>query len=214
MLKIFYEDKYLVVCEKAAGVLSEGDSSDCMPQLLAEHFEAKGEKNTVYTVHRLDRETSGLMVYARTKDAAAGLSSAIRDGSFEKEYLAKIHGVPKAGSGKMEDLLFYDRAKNRSYTVKRVRKGVKDAALEYKVLSSENGMSLVRIKLMTGRTHQIRAQFASRGFSLVGDRKYGAPKGDGSLALRACSLSFLHPITKEKMQFEIGDAEDALRETF
>lgn len=211
MLTIYYEDKYLVVCEKAAGLLSEGEGNDCMPRLLAEYFEAKGEKNTVYTVHRLDRETSGLMVYARTKEAAAGLSSSITDGTFEKEYLARVHGVPAEKSGKMEDLLFYDRTKNRSYTVKRMRKGVKDASLEYKVLSEENGISLVRIKLLTGRTHQIRVQFASRGMPLVCDRKYGAPKGEGSIALRACSLSFPHPITKEKMQFEI---EDALGETF
>ena len=211
MLKIYYEDKYLVVCEKAAGLLSEGEGNDCLPRLLADHFEAKGEKNAIYTVHRLDRETSGLTVYARTKEAAAGLSSSITDGAFEKEYLARVHGVPAEESGRMEDLLFYDRTKNRSYTVKRMRKGVKDASLEYKVLSEENGISLVRIKLLTGRTHQIRVQFASRGMPLVCDRKYGAPKGEGALALRAYSLSFPHPITKEKMQFEI---EDALGETF
>ena len=210
MLKIYYEDKYLVVCEKTAGRLSEGEGNDCLPRLLADHFEAKGEQNAIYTVHRLDRETSGLMVYARTKNAAATLSSSITDGTFEKEYLARVPGVPTAASGKMEDLLFYDRTKNRSYTVQRMRKGVKDASLEYKVLSEKNGISLVRIKLLTGRTHQIRVQFASRGMPLVCDRKYGAPKGEGAIILRACRLSIPLPVTKEKMHFETEDARVAV----
>ncbi len=201
-MKIYYEDKYLIVCEKEAGLLSEGMENDCMPRLLAEYFEEKNEKGAIYPIHRLDRETSGIMVYARTKEAAAGLSRSITEETFEKEYIAKVHGVPETPNGKMDDLLFYDRTKNRSYIVKRMRKGVKDAALEYMVLSTENGISLVRIKLLTGRTHQIRAQFASRGMSLVGDRKYGAPKGEGALALRACLLSFPHPVTNKKMRFE------------
>ncbi len=201
-MKIYYEDADIVVCEKAAGLLSEGEGKDCMPYLLSEIYEGRAENGDIFTVHRLDRETSGIMVYARTKSAAAMLSKAIIDGRFEKEYLAEIHGIPEPSSGRMEDLLFYDRAKNRSYTVKRMRKGVKDAALEYRVVSSEDGISRVRIKLLTGRTHQIRVQFASRKMPLVGDRRYGAPDTKRPLSLRACMLSFPRPKSNEIMRFE------------
>ena len=201
-MKIYYKDEYVIVCEKDAGLLSEGEGKDCMPYILAQELIANGEKTEIFTVHRLDRETSGIMVYARTKKSAASLSRAITDGSFKKEYVAEIHGAPAENSGRLEDLLFYDRAKNRSYTVNRMRKGVKDAALEYTVLSSENGISRVRVKLLTGRTHQIRVQFASRKMPLVGDRKYGAPDTKRSLSLRACMLLFPHPKTKEIMKFE------------
>jgi 23S rRNA pseudouridine1911/1915/1917 synthase len=201
-LKIYYEDADIVVCEKEAGILSEGEGKDCMPYLLSEAYRSRGEKADIFTVHRLDRDTSGIMVYARTKSAAAALSKAITDGKFEKEYLADIHGMPESSRGRMEDLLFYDRTKNRSYAVKRMRKGVKDAALEYSVVSSEDGISSVRIKLLTGRTHQIRVQFASRKMPLVGDRRYGAPDTKRPLALRACLLSFSHPKTNEIMRFE------------
>ena len=201
-LKIYYKDEQIIVCEKDAGLLSEGEGKDCMPYLLAQELISNSEKSEIFTVHRLDRETSGIMVYARTKESAAALSRSILDGSFEKEYLAEIHGVPESSSGRLEDLLFYDRTKNRSYTVKRMRKGVKDAALDYVVLSSADGISRVRVKLLTGRTHQIRVQFASRKMPLVGDRKYGAPDTKRPLSLRACMLSFPHPKTNEIMKFE------------
>ena len=201
-LKIYYKDEYIIVCEKEAGLLSEGEGKDCMPYVLAQELVENGEKSDIFTVHRLDRETSGIMVYARTKESAAALSRAITDGSFEKEYIAETHGVPDESCGRLEDLLFYDRTKNRSYTVKRMRKGVKDASLEYTVVSSENGITTVRVKLLTGRTHQIRVQFASRKMPLVGDRKYGAPDTKRPLALRACMLSFPHPKTNEIMRFE------------
>lgn len=202
VMKIYYEDKHIVVCEKDAGLLSEGEATDSMPRILSDYFKEKNENSDVFPVHRLDRETSGIMVYARTRAAAAGLSRTITDGGFEKEYIADINGTPTEREGRMDDLLFYDRAKNRSYTVDRKRKGVKDAALEYTVISTENGISRVRIKLLTGRTHQIRVQFASRKMPLIGDRKYGAPKTERTLALRAFSLSFAHPITDEKLYFE------------
>ena len=201
-MKIYYEDKHLIVCEKESGLLSEGEGNDCMPRLLFEYFAEKNENTDIFPVHRLDRETSGIMVYARTKAAAAGISRAITEGSFEKEYLADVHGTPNDTQGRMDDLLFYDRIKNRAYAVDRKRKGVKDAALEYRVIHTQNGISRVRIRLLTGRTHQIRVQFASRKMPLVGDRKYGAPKGETTLALRAVALSFVHPVTNEKLYFE------------
>ena len=201
-MKIYYKDSDIAVCEKEAGLLSEGEGKDCMPSLLAEYFSGKGENADIFCVHRLDRDTSGIMVYARNKRSAAVLSSAIAAGQLEKEYEADIHGVPESEMGEMRDLLYYDRAKNRSYTVKRMRKGVKEAYLEYRVLSHENGISRVRIKLFTGRTHQIRVQFASRKMPLCGDRRYGAPESGRSLALRAVRLAFEHPTTKEYLSFE------------
>ena len=197
-LNIIFEDGDVIVCEKPSGILSEGEGS--MVDILGEHTEQ------VFCVHRLDRETSGLMVYAKTSAAAASLSEQIRDSKFEKEYLALIEGAPEQDSGSFEDMLFYDRAKNKSFVVKgnKARRGVKRALLEYLVVSRGDGSSVVRVKLHTGRTHQIRVQFASRGMPLVADRRYGAkPSEQKTFSLRACAISFYHPKTKEKMNFEL-----------
>ena len=197
---IVYEDEHIIVCDKPSGYLSEGEGEDSLPVLLS-----KGRGGCdVFTVHRLDRETSGLIVYAKDSRSAAVLSEEIRDKTFLKEYLAEIHGIPDSPEGELRDLLFFDRRKNKSYVVKKERRGVKEAILRYRVISSVEGISTVKVTLITGRTHQIRVQFASRGHSLVGDRRYGAPSSDEKgLLLRSCRLSFLHPITKEKMNFEI-----------
>ncbi|MBR6680374.1 MAG: RluA family pseudouridine synthase [Clostridia bacterium] len=198
-LKIIFEDGDIVVCDKPSGVLSEGEGS--MTSLLAERF------GQIFCVHRLDRETSGLMVYARSSSAAASLSAQIRESLFEKEYLALIEGVPSQDVGSFEDMLFYDRTKNKSFVVRsggKARKGVKHALLDYSVIEKKDDRALVRIKLHTGRTHQIRVQFASRGMPLVADRRYGAkPSEQRTFFLRSCSLSFYHPKTKEKISFEI-----------
>ena len=122
----------------------------------------------------------------------------------EKEYVAEVHGIPTPEEGRMEDLLFFDRGKNRSYVVTRERRGVKKASLRYRVLACEKGIARVAIRLETGRTHQIRVQFASRGMPLVGDRRYGAPPSGRPLALRACYLAFTHPTTGECMAFGEG----------
>ncbi len=201
MLNLYYRDRAIAVCEKPRGVLSEGESADAMPALLAEALSEDGERPTVYTVHRLDRETEGIMVYALSSSAAAALSAQMAARTVQKEYVAELHGVPEPAEGRLEDLLFFDRTRNRSYVVSRVRHGVKDAALCYRVLSSENGISRVAVRLETGRTHQIRVQFASRKMPLVGDRKYGAPATGKPLSLRACYLSFAHPVTGEPMAF-------------
>ena len=141
------------------------------------------------------------MVYALTKGAAASLSAQMADRRAQKEYIAEVCGELKPNEGRMEDLLFFDRGRNRSYVVTRERRGVKRAALQYRVLASENGISRVAIRLETGRTHQIRVQFASRRLPLVGDRAYGAPPSEASVSLRACFLSFDHPTTGERMTF-------------
>lgn len=190
-MRILFEDRDLVLCEKPVGVQSEEEG---MPRLLREITGA----SEIYCVHRLDRETGGLMVYAKNRGAASGLSAAISAGSLEKQYLAVVQGQP-GESGVLRDLLFRDAAKNKSFVVKRMRRGVREAELSYERIASREDWSLLRIVLKTGRSHQIRVQFASRGMPLVGDRKYGSPCRDCSLALWSASLAFPHPVTEEKI---------------
>ena len=200
--KLLYCDPHLLVCHKPRLTLSEGEGATCLPTLLSAWLSERGEKSTaVYPVHRLDRETEGVMVFARTKQAAAGLSLAIAEDRLEKEYLALLCGCPPSPEGELTDLLFYDRTRSKSFVVTRERKGVKRAALTYRVLEERPPYTLVRVSLQTGRTHQIRVQFASRGMPLRGDRKYGAPREDVPLRLCACRLRFPHPITGERMEF-------------
>ena len=180
-MKLLYSDKQIAVCIKPVGL----DSEHGLPQALQEAL--GGE---VFPVHRLDVNVGGVMVYARTKAAAAALSKAITDGAMVKEYVAQVHGdVPE--SGDWEDLLFKDSRKNKVFVVKKERKGVKKARLEFQRLS-EGERSLVRIRLHTGRSHQIRVQFASRGFPLVGDRKYGGRDEATAPMLFSCCLTFPH----------------------
>ena len=144
---------------------------------------------------------AGVMVFARNKNSAAVLSAAIAEGNFEKEYLAIVSGALEEKTGQMEDLLYFDRTKNKVFPVKRERKGVKKALLSYEVLKEKDGLSLVLVKPKTGRTHQIRVQFASRGLPLVGERKYSELNDPCEIALWSYRLGFTHPQTGEKMEF-------------
>lgn len=162
-----------------------------------------GQSSEVFPVHRLDKETQGLAVYALSSAAAARLSEQIREGKFQKEYIAELCGVPERQTDELCDLLFFDRKRCRSYVVDRERKGVRSAKLSYTLLSEDGKYSTVRVKLYTGRTHQIRVQFASRGMPLRGDRRYGAPADSGEFSLRSCFLSFIHPTTNERLTFEV-----------
>lgn len=216
-LEIVYEDSEIAVCVKPAGVSSEHAGGAGVPDLLQAHFREKPEQDrvldSVFTVHRLDRDVSGLMVYARTKNAAASLSEQIRLGTFRKEYAALVCGKTSPGlpeEGELRDLLFRDSAKNKVYPVKRMRKGVREAVLRYKTdpceLRTADGtdVTLTHVFLVTGRTHQIRVQFASRRFPLLGDTKYGSKtrSGTGGIALMAVRLGFDHPVTGKRMEFE------------
>ena len=205
MIDILYYDDYIAVAVKPAGMISEAGG---FPDALAEELSQKREKNTsLFPVHRLDKETSGIMVYALAPEAAACLSRDITDGIWKKTYVARVCGTPEKESDTLRDLLYYDRARSKSFVVTRERKGVKEAVLHYTVEAVEDGYSTLKIQLETGRTHQIRVQFASRGLPLCGDRRYGAPASSGkSLALCACELKFRHPKTREEIEFQIETA--------
>lgn len=192
-MEILYQDKNIVVCIKPVGLLSE---SGGMPEELSRQL--GGE---FFCVHRLDRAVSGIMVYARSAASAAEMSKLFQSGDVLKEYLAVAPDTLSEASGEMTDLIFHDRQKNHSYTVKRMRVGVKQARLEYEKLESADGYALVKVRLQTGRPHQIRCQFASRRMSLVGDVKYGSTVREGNIALYSHHLSFIHPYTKAELDF-------------
>lgn len=197
-----YEDEHLIVAEKPYGVLSEAHEKEAnLPAMLADQCGC-----AVYPVHRLDKTTRGLMVYAKTRESAATLSAMIQKNEIEKIYLAVVEGAP-GDQGEMEDLLYFDRSKGKSYAVRRERRGVKKAKLLYERSDTRevdgNMVSLVRVRLLTGRTHQIRVQFGSRKMPLVGDRRYGSHIAAENIALCAAGLRFAHPVTREMMRFEI-----------
>ena len=188
-MELIYSDKDMAVCIKPVGL----DSEHGVPKALAEQLGGQ-----IYPLHRLDVNVGGLMVYARTKTCAAALSRLIREGDMVKEYVALVHGVPPQ-YGDWEDLLFKDSRKNKVFVVKRERNGVKKARLEYTRLSQE-AESLVRVRLHTGRSHQIRVQFSSRGFPLVGDHKYGSRSPETEPRLFCCGLTF--PYKGQSVTFE------------
>lgn len=197
MPTILYEDSDLLVVSKPAGVLSQIDSAggDSVPARLA----AQGKP--VLTVHRLDRATGGVMVYARNDKSAAALSALVgQHNRFVKTYLAVVCGEPSEPSGELIDLLYHDARRNKSYTVQRMRRGVREARLAYETLATKvcggETYTLLRVRLHTGRTHQIRVQFASRRLPLAGDTTYGGRRGC-SLALWSHALTFPHPTSGE-----------------
>ena len=197
-MELVYQDRDIVVAIKPPRVLST-DEPGGMPELVRA---ALGEPNgDVRTVHRLDRVVSGLMVLARNAQAASELSRQIRDGEFEKEYLAVLHGYPDKDQARMRDLLLRDKRERKTYVVTELAKGVQEAILDYLVVGKCDGMSKVSIRLITGRTHQIRAQFSGRGLPLVGDRKYSLLEDDCEIALWSHKLAFFHPVSKMRMEF-------------
>lgn len=211
-INILYRDEHLLVVYKPYGVLSESDEyKPNMPALLQDEIGCED----IYTVHRLDRTTQGLMLYALTAEAAKRLSEAVQKGEVEKIYLAVVEGVPKTPAGELSDLLYFDRKKNKSYVVKRERKGVKEARLQYETLqTAERGgktLSLLTIRLMTGRTHQIRVQFASRKMPLVGDRRYGSTVRSDNILLCSSQLRFTHPFSGEELQVSYLPDNDAFK---
>ncbi len=196
MLKIIYEDNDVIAAIKPAGIDSEKEMVELLKALTSSDY--------IAVLHRLDTAVSGVMVYAKSKSAAANLSAQIQNGEFKKEYLCVVGGIPEESHARLEDLLFKDSSKNKSYVVKRERKGVKKAVLDYETLSTahlDNGdISLLKVLLHTGRTHQIRVQFSSRKLCLLGDKKYGS-KFDCPIALFSHKITLHHPKTNEEMVF-------------
>lgn len=197
MIEVLYRDERVILCVKPAGVLST-DEEGGLPSLLQEQL---GLEHRPRTVHRLDRAVSGLMVLARGRASAAILTEQMAGRSFEKEYLAVVHGCPQPPTGTFSDLLGRDKARKMTYVASEPAKGVQEAVLDYSVVERAGEMTLVRVRLRTGRTHQIRVQFASRGMPLVGERKYSTLEDGCPIALWSHRLAFDHPFTRERMEF-------------
>ena len=195
-MKLLYVDQDIVVCIKPARVLST-DEPGGLPDLVRQ--ELGNPKEDIRTVHRLDRVVSGVMVLARNAAAASELSRQIREDAFDKEYLAVIHGCPEDNWGTLTDLLYRNKARRMTMVADAPGKGVQEAILDYQVLSCNGQMSLVKIQLHTGRTHQIRVQFASRGMPLVGERKYATLEDPCEIALWSHKIGFVHPATGKRM---------------
>lgn len=197
-MKLIYQDEDIVVAIKPPRALST-DEPGGMPDLVRE---ALGNPRTdIRTVHRLDRVVSGLMVLARNPQAASELSRQIREEQFQKEYLAVVHGTPEETAGRYCDLLVRDKARKMTLVTQIMGKDVQPASLRYETLNSTENMARVRILLETGRTHQIRVQFSSRGMPLVGERKYSTLNDPCEIALWSYRLGFYHPKTGEFMAF-------------
>ena len=200
MMRLLYQDSDVLVVVKPARVLST-DEPGGVPELARE---ALGDpKADVRTVHRLDRVVSGLMVLARNAQAASELSRQVREDLFQKQYMAVVHGRPEQPEGRFVDLLLRDKARKMTFVVQEAGKGVQSASLRYQVIGQGRGLSKVRIALETGRTHQIRVQFSSRGLPLVGERKYATLEDDCEIALWSCMVGFVHPTTGETMKFSL-----------
>ena len=213
-IEIIYSDSSIIICRKPAGAVCEAvDGKESMISMLSDKLSDGEKPRYVGLVHRLDQVTEGLMVFSADPKMTGKLSEAVAAKETEKEYLAIVHGTPGEREGEMRDLLFRDAKKNKSYVVKRSRKGVREAVLTYRLLGTAESkygeISLVLIKLETGRTHQIRVQFASRGMSLVGDGKYGANDNAPSVALLSYRLTLTHPKTKKRMVFEIDPPKES-----
>ena len=189
-MEIQFYDKNIVICIKPVGIDSEHGMIEELKNVLDGEF---------FVVHRLDLNVGGLMVYARNKHTAAYLSKIIQENKMIKEYKAIVHGIVDEHDI-LEDFLFKDPRKNKVFVVKKERKGVKKAKLEYKRLGIFNNTSLVHIRLYTGRSHQIRVQFSSRGYPLVGDHKYGSKDERTSPLLYSYKLTF--PYLNKDVSFE------------
>lgn len=203
-MELVYVDDAIVVCVKPAGAVST-DNPGGVPELVRAAL--GDERADVRTVHRLDQVVSGLMVLARNAKAASELSRQIRENEFGKEYLAVVHGAPETERGTLKDLLLRDKATRTTLVVREGAKGVQEAVLDYTVLGSFGDTSKIAIRLHTGRTHQIRVQFASRGMPLVGEKKYSTLPDGCNIALWSHTLQFTHPVTGKPMEFSLEPPE-------
>ena len=208
-LNVLYEDNHIIVVEKPVNIPSQGDKTgdEDMLTIIKKYIKEKYNKpGDVYLglVHRLDRPTGGVMVFAKTSKAASRLSEQVRDKEIHKKYLCIVDGKLEKDKNTWRDYLLKNEKTNMSKVVNEGTKNSKEAILDYEVLkyNEEINLSVVKVNLHTGRHHQIRVQFASRNHSLCGDQKYGSRGRGKQLSLWAYSLSFIHPTKKERMEFE------------
>ena len=199
-ITVLFEDNNIIAAVKPAGVLSQAGNTADMISLLGK---GRGE---IYPLHRLDKNVGGVMVFAKNKQAAAKMSQLISENRMSKSYYAVLCGKPEEDCAVLEDLLFKDSSKNKSFVVKRMRKGVKKASLEYKTVESvktdSGNLTLVKVKLHTGRTHQIRVQFSSRKLPLLGDGRYGGKSDKCDIALWSTEISFISPFNGQNLTFK------------
>ncbi len=202
-MEILYEDKYLLVVKKPVGMLSQG--LDGVEGKVLEYLHLKNG-GFVGLINRLDRNVSGLIMLAKDRESAKRLNNMASEHKIKKEYLAVIHSAPEEKDGTLKDFLFKDSKSNKSYVVKTLRKGAKEAILNYNVIKTVNTekgiISLIKVTLKTGRTHQIRVQFASRKMPILGDGKYGGGDNKCKIALYSHKMSFNHPFTNEDICIE------------
>ena len=199
MIEICYRDGDILVCVKPARVLST-DEPGGLPELLRNQLNQP--EADLRTVHRLDRVVSGLMVLARNPAAASELSRQVREGEFQKQYYAVVHGIPEKEADTLQDLLGRDKARKMTYVAEQPGKGIQQASLSYRVLDRQLKFGKLEIRLHTGRTHQIRVQFASRGLPLVGERKYSTLDDPCDIALYSHQIGFRHPVSGKWMEFQ------------
>ena len=206
-MRVLYEDNHLIVVEKPVNVPVQADQSgdpDLLTQVKAYVKQRYHKQGEVYIglVHRLDRPVGGAMVFARTSKAAARLSQAIRVKEVRRTYWAVVHGAPPLAEGELTHYLAKDPRTYSSRTVDAGAPGAKLARLHYRVLAQRAGMTLVEVRLMTGRSHQIRVQLAASGCPIVGDQRYGTGNEAGvQIALWSRELALLHPVRKEELRF-------------
>ena len=218
-LNIVYEDENILLVDKKPGLAVHPHDGAEYGKTLIDHIEAylyakrewrPREENsfTPALCNRIDRNTGGIVIAAKNAEALRILNQKIKDREIDKRYLCIVHGTPKPPEGRLEGYLFKDAKENRVYITKKMQPGAKTAVTFYRTLQSKNGLSLVECELLTGRTHQIRVQFASRGLPLAGERKYCEPCDECPLALFSCELGFTHPATGERMHFRAEPPEE------
>lgn len=206
-LNIIYEDESLIVCEKPAGVATQtkrlGQAD--MESILKNYRAGKGEVPYIGVIHRLDQPVAGIMVFAKTKEAASSLSRQVQSKAADKFYYAMTDGIPEEQKGCLEDELFHDGKTNTTHVAGAGTKGAKHARLSYEVIVSKDHRAVLRVQLDTGRPHQIRVQLSHAGWPIVGDRKYNQKESAKEAGLKLCSykIGFTHPVTKKRMEFVI-----------
>ncbi|MEG0961885.1 MAG: RNA pseudouridine synthase [Lachnospiraceae bacterium] len=212
-VEILYEDEVLVVCRKPAGipVQTARQGQPDMISILRNRYARKKQYTEIFPIHRLDQPVEGVMVFARTKEAASSLSRQVQEKEMDKYYLAIVAGIPSSESGCLEDYLCKDGRTNMSKVVPKGTPHAKFAKLSYQVVKKYENKSLVQIKLETGRHHQIRVQLAHAGYPLVGDKKYNSSQQEVYLPIGLCSvrITFCHPITGKKMDFKVSPIGEA-----